>query len=265
MSKVRIETTQHVFFDYEVAQVSDRIFATVIDLIILGVYEYFTILIINSAYQYSNTTDTVLYWILQIPIAFYHPMMEFFAQGQSLGKMTLKLRVLQFDGALPKISSVVIRWMFRIVDFQLLFFIVIITTGTSYIFLVILSFILSPMIAIVFISKNNNGQRIGDFLANTTVVKDKQRASLDDTVYRTINDRYVPTYQNVLKLSDRDLRIIQDTLDNYRKTENDQYVKELAKKAANLLEITGSLKAVTFLETIIKDYNYLATQEDISA
>lgn len=269
MSGVKVETTQNVFFDFEVAQVSDRIFAGSIDLVLVVLYSWGMNELLEGINMNSDDAfGVVVLAVLYMPPAFYHPFMEYYNNGQSVGKMILKNKVIQFDGTMPNLSAILTRWLFRTVDLQLLSLLYLLLFAKShsqaemigYYFMLMIA---SPVVAIIFISKNGKGQRIGDYLANTTVIKDKTRVSLQDTVYRTLNDTYQPKYKNALQLNDRDIRIIQDTLDNYYKTRQDKYVKELAKKAAKILGVSGSIKAVAFLETIIKDYNYLAVEDEV--
>lgn len=274
MSKVRIETTQNVTFNYEAASITDRIFATLIDLLIRGVYWWIIYSIINDLTfsedgAFDNGVSLTVLTILMLPNGFYTPLSEYFFRGQTLGKMALRIRVIHRDGSLPSFIAVMLRWFTVVIDFFLLhtlFALLFQNSLESSVFWSTFSFLffLSPFVAITFINKNGQGQRIGDYLANTVVIKHAKQLSLADTVYRSLKKDYEPKYTNVLRLNDRDIRILQEALDHYYLTKDNKHIVKLASKAKEILEIQQKVRAVQFLERLIRDYNYLAVKRDES-
>jgi hypothetical protein len=113
----------------------------------------------------------------------------------------------------------------------------------------------------VFIGKSKRNQRLGDVLAQTYVIKAKKRLSLSETIYQGVKSTYTPMYTNVLQLQDKDIRMIKEVLENYKRTKNADSVKLLAAKAQEILAVENSEPPLKFLRRLIKDYNYLANQD----
>ena len=85
--------------------------------------------------------------------------------------------------------------------------------------------------------------------------------SVNDTVFMDINDtNYVVTFPEVLKLSDRDINTIKNVVNLYHKEYNTQTCDRLALKVQEVLQIHSNLYSINFLETLLADYNYLATK-----
>ena len=272
MTKVHIETTQNVLLDFELGDVGDRIGAALIDELIKGAYTLFMYLIIISFIS-SNFLDSVetsfviLKFILSLPILFYYPVFEYLWNGQTPGKKKFKLRVIRFDGSKPSIGDFIIRFIFRTIDTQGAFLIAImlietINSDQIYMLLLFLFLLPVPLIGILSIAFTKNKQRIGDLLAGTLVVKMKQRVSLEDTLLLTVKDGYVPKFKNVLRLSDRDIRIIKEALDLYHKNNDPKHVRILAEKTKEILEVKQKVEPIPLLQTVLKDYNILAIEQD---
>ena len=107
---------------------------------------------------------------------------------------------------------------------------------------------------IVFTNKN---QRFGDIIANTVVIYLKDEVKFSDTILENISTKYVPTYPNVIKLTDNDARIIKETFKNAGKF-NDY--KTLIKLRSKIIEVTGIVSKhksdKEFIDTVLKDYNF---------
>src|SRR5690606_30696047 len=77
------------------------------------------------------------------------------------------------------------------------------------------------ILPLVIVLRSPYNQRLGDITAGTIVVRNQQKASIDDTIFREINqENYVPQFSQVLRLSDRDLGKIKAVLDNAYRTKN---------------------------------------------
>lgn len=234
MSNIRIESTQNVAIDFELAGAGNRIGAALIDLAIYLAY-YLLVLVIASAFDY----DQYVIWVMCIPLTFYHLLFEIALNGQSPGKKVLKLKVIRLDGTKPTVGDYTLRWLFRLIDT-----------------------FLAGIVAIISISSSKNQQRIGDFTAGTTVVRLTKRASLEDTVLQSTGRNHEVKIKNVLELSDNDMRIIKKALDIYDNSSNPEHIEKLAKKASEVLNIKFKGSPVGFLKTVLKDYNVLANERE---
>ena len=58
----------------------------------------------------------VLSLIYTLPMLLYHLLFEVFNNGQSIGKASLRIRVVKLDGSQPDLGSLLIRWLLRILD-----------------------------------------------------------------------------------------------------------------------------------------------------
>lgn len=257
MPKIKVQTTQNVVFEYEVASVGDRIVAWLLDSVIRFLFLYIATAIFGVALFSSNDIEghVVVFTILAMPVIFYYPILEYFWNGYTVGKRVMQIKVITMDGAKPGASAVILRWMMRIIDFH---GVIIIAGLLSLEWLAGLGVMASPFAAILMVGIGKKGQRLGDIVAGSAVIKNKKIASLHDTILRITKDDYEPVYTNVLKLSDRDIRIIKEALEYYYKSNNAEHIRALAKKAKAILEVQVRVRPTEFLETIIKDYNALA-------
>jgi hypothetical protein len=150
----------------------------------------------------------------------------------------MKMRVVKLDGSQAGIGSFFLRWILSPIDY-----------------------FLYGAVGIVTMLINGKGQRLGDLAANTTVVKLKTEAKLDDTILRTTPVNYEIKFPQVTALSDKDIAIIKEVLDmNYKNPDILLYEQMLQKTKAAVekkIGISSTLRAITFLDTILKDYNYL--------
>ena len=67
----------------------------------------------------SQTTVLLLSFFVWFIFIFYSIAFEVFNNGQSLGKMAMKIRVIKASGGKPTFADYVARWMFRMVDVYL--------------------------------------------------------------------------------------------------------------------------------------------------
>ena len=86
--------------------------------------------------------------------------------------------------------------------------------------------------------------------------------SLEDTILRAPQDNYEPVFKNVLLLSDRDIYIIKNVLDNSKKSKSKKAIFDLAIKAKKVLKIEENIPPEKLLKTLIEDYNHLAKKKD---
>jgi len=235
MQTVRVRTTQNVLIDYPVASIGDRILGHLIDRLILIAYSVAVI-----AALADRDVDLWYLWLLLlgIPWMFYSLLFEVFMNGQTPGKQLMKIRVMRLNGTPATVGDFLLRWIFSLVDF----------------------YILSGAIALVAVAIGGKGQRIGDMVAGTTVVKlIEQREISAKEVFVAAEETHVPTFTQVTQLSDKDIELIQRALEVNRDQGNGQPVMVITEKIKMLLGIQTDLPPVKFLYTIIKDYNSLTT------
>lgn len=156
-------------------------------------------------------------------------------------KKIMKMRVVKLDGTQAGIGSYFLRWILTLIDYS--FF---------------------GAVGIITLMMNGKGQRLGDLAANTTVVKLKAETKLDDTILTATPVNYDVKFPQVSALTDKDIAIIKSVLDmNYKNPDIYLYNQMLQKtKAAveNKTGITSTLHPLTFLDTVLKDYNYLLSE-----
>jgi uncharacterized RDD family membrane protein YckC len=234
MQTVRVRTTQNVFIDYPVASIGDRILGFLIDRIILILYS-----VAIFAFLVNIELEEIGYlWIivLAFPWMFYGLLFEIFMNGQSPGKRVMKTKVVRLDGSPPTIGDYLLRWIFSFIDY----------------------YILSGAIAVVFVAMSGKGQRLGDIVAGTSVIKlIEQQEITGKDVFVTAEDMHVPTFTQVTQLNETDIEIIQRALEVNREQGNIQPVMIITEKIKTMLGIQTDLPPVKFLYTVIKDYNTL--------
>jgi len=243
MQTIEIQTAQNVNIEYPVATIGDRVVATIIDLLIMTGYFIAAIFIFIWLLDLTDNSDfyyPVAYFvILYLPLFFYHLLCETFLNGQSFGKKILKMRVVKLDGTQAGIGSYFLRWIIAPIDIYF-------TYGS---------------VGLITMLINGKGQRLGDLAANTTVVKLKAYAKLDDTILHTTPAQYDIKFPEVNLLSDKDIAIVKEVIDlNYKQPDLVMYEKILHKTKEAIERKTGinsGLHPLVFLDTLLKDYNYM--------
>lgn len=240
MQQVSFETSQNVMIDYPLASLGDRILAFLLDFVIFIAYYLLVFVILSISAVWGNEGFTIIYIIASLPVLFYHLVCEVFFEGQSIGKKQLNIKVVRTDGQQPTLGAYAIRWMLRIVD------IVLFMGG----------------LAMLFIILTAKGQRLGDLLAGTTVVKiDRiQDISLHRKV-DNVEENYAVTYKEAIELTDNDVEVIKQALRTYKNSGVREPVLAVEAKVKELLKVDSDLPPIKFLHTVIKDHNYLAYQQ----
>jgi hypothetical protein len=68
---------------------------------------------------------------------------------------------------------------------------------------------------------------------------------------------YEPVYPEVLKLTDRDINGIRNLLTGKTNADTENYMMRVAYRIEEVLNIKMNGEPVLFLQTLLKDYNYL--------
>lgn len=234
MRKIDITTTQNVTIEYELATVNERALAAILDIVFiyLGSLILYGILAIFVSGQMFN------YMYISLPGSFlYHLLMESLSHGQSLGKKIFKIRVVKINGERPGFFDFMMRTAFRLIDVGL-------TSGT---------------LALITISSSEKGQRLGDFLADTTVIRlaNLNRFSLNQLLSMDVLKSYTPIYPEVIKFKEEEMLLIKETLERRKKYPNDSHldaVNKLVKKIEWQLGVVAPRDKIQFLNTLIRDY-----------
>jgi uncharacterized RDD family membrane protein YckC len=207
-----------------------RVLAWLIDIFIIAIY--FTII---SAIAFSNLY--LFYFLILIVIGFYHLAFEILNNGQSPGKQILKIKVVTLHGRAAKPQDYFLRWIFRMLEI----------TGCL------------GIIAILYISSTEKNQRIGDMLAQTTVIKLRQDQIYDlkALVRMGQNERNIK-YPKVTMYNDTDMMLLKDSMSRFKKdpsSANRKFLTTLAQKIAEDLNVAIDGRRMNqFLETVLYDY-----------
>jgi len=239
MEIITVHTAQNIDIDYEIGGLGERILARLLD------YAVFIPFAIAAMFIFPSVTEnvTVIYVIVVTALfVFYDLLCEAFFNGQSVGKLVMKIRVISLDGARPKFSQYLLRWLFRMVDFG-------ITGGLG---------------ALITSAMSEHGQRIGDIVAGTVMVRTEPRTKMNNIVFNNTESTYQPVFSQAGELNDSDIALIHDVIANYFKTGNNSVVFAMAEKVKAHLAITPPerMNSLVFLQTIIKDYSHISAQAD---
>lgn len=238
MRTIDITTTQNVTIQYELADLKDRFFAWLID-VVIWVVSIFILLMIFNMMPYSERKTTYFVYFVVFPIIlFYTLVSEILLNGQTVGKMALKLRVVKLNGRQPSLSDYLFRWAFRCLDIY---------------------FSLGALAAVL-VSSSSRAQRMGDIVSNTVVVRVVPQLNfrLADIMRINTVDNYEPKYPEVKRFSEEDMLLVKQTLERARKYPNLAHKKAVQLVVQRLSDQMGIEPPTTdylgFLKTLVSDY-----------
>ncbi len=267
MSTIRVATNFNIDLEFEAAPFHRRLAAWLLDVIISIFYCFIVFKIVNLLFhsRSSGASDfegiSALYMFLLIPVITYHLFCEMLLNGQSVGKRIMALKVVNEDGGRPSISQYIIRWLIRTSDYMILL-IVLSSPGaiqSSSQFFIQVSAAFSLLLAdIILVNSSIKHQRLGDMLAHTMLIKNVQKANIRDTIFLETEQSYIPVFPQVMNLSDNDINTLKGILDAAIKHSDFKLAHRASEKIKNHLKITTSMSPFDFLETLLKDYNYLS-------
>ncbi|MEO8821341.1 MAG: RDD family protein [Ginsengibacter sp.] len=264
MALIQIETPFNIDLEFEIAEVHKRLFAYLVDFTILLLYftsmKYFYYGGFNFADSKALQSHVGLDILtISIPMLLYSLACEVMMHGQTIGKKLFNIRVISLDGGEPSLSQYTIRWIFKVFEWPFFFGYTFFSLQNIFAYIIVTGF--WGLVVLIFIAVNKKNQRLGDIAANTVVINTESPFSVNDTVFLDIIDKnYVATYPEVLRLSDRDINTIKNVISLYHKEYNSQTCERLALKIQEVLHITTNMYPIKFLETLLADYNYLATK-----
>lgn len=236
MQTIQVQTTHNVFIHYSVASVGDRILAHLIDMLILILY---TVVFVAAFINLKMEEIWVWMMVIGTPWLLYNVLFEIFMNGQTPGKIAMNIKVVRLNGTPASIGDYLLRWIFSFVDF----------------------YVLSGAIAVIFVAAGGKGQRLGDLVAGTSVVKlIEQKEITASEVFVTPDTAYVPFYSQAVQLHEKDIELIQRALEVARDYGNTIPLMAACEKIKSLLDIQTDLSPVKFLYTVIKDYKHLTSR-----
>jgi len=271
MAVIKVPTNFNIELEFEIPEFYRRLLALMIDMII----EYFYLRIAGEIYSSiasrSNYFDEdaghnlwAIGLLLLTPIMLYHIILELTLNGQSLGKKVMGLRVVDEHGGKASISQYLIRWLLRLSDLWIVMILFFIASNPSFenaetIFIVLfgLGFLITDVVLVV---SSKKGQRIGDILAKTILIRTHSKGNIEDTVFIDVADSYVPSFPQIMQLSDKDINAIKSILETARKKGDYEMAEAASSKIKNHLKIESALPPFDFLDVLLKDYNYISTK-----
>lgn len=233
MDEFQIETAQNVGINQNVANIGDRMLGYLIDSAVILFYVIASILLL-VALDLDMGDTWAIYLLVNLPAFLYYVLLETFWDGKTIGKSAMSTRVVKLDGSKPSFANYFVRWILRIVD-------VVLTSGGA---------------AVLTILIKGNGQRIGDIAAGTTVISEKKKVTINDTILKEIPVGYVPTYSQVTVLNDEDIQKVKNLYDDAVLKGNHNIILNLHHRLIKVMAVEPKEKPVDFIAKVIKDYNY---------
>lgn len=243
MSQIAINTSQNVNINFNIASVGERMLAFIIDLLIkvlyavIAFYVFFNFFdlgyLLNGLDQWSQMA---IYIAITFPIYIYPVVLESLMEGQTPGKKLMKIRVVKIDGYQASFGDYLIRWMFRLID-------------TSF----------AGVVGLISMIVSKNNQRLGDIASGTAVISLKNTINISHTILENIHEGYIPSFPQVIALSDNDMRIIKDNYTKALRVDDRQVINKLSDKIKGILKLEVDATKMTerqFINVVIKDYNY---------
>lgn len=238
MAESDIITGQYVRINQTAASIGERMIARGIDIAIISLYVV-AVSISLSLFTLEYTNLFIFFvCLIYLPSVFYSFLFELFNNGQSPGKMIMKLRVVHQDGTTPTIGSYFLRWLLFGLDS---------ISGIG-----ILTMLLS-----------RHSQRLGDLAAGTIVIKlhdyRKMQVSLDE--FEHLSPNYQPVFPEAAELTLNQIDVIQRTLASDYGESRDQRIALLYNKVKALLQLPDTrMQPEQCLYTLVRDYQHYAME-----
>lgn len=244
MANLTINTTQNIKIEFKTASIGERMLASILDLIFKGFYLTLIFYIVSElgiVQTFSDDWSKIAVVILiASPVLFYSLFFEVVLQGATPGKKIMRIKVIKIDGYEATVVDYATRWVMRLVDF----------------------WIGSAAVGLITIVCTDRSQRLGDILAGTSVISIKERLLLSATIFQEVEEEYIPLFSQVLSLTDKDVYIIKEALTTFKTNKDQALLQKLVEKLKSVLGVSDmkKLSDQEFIETVIKDYNYLTAK-----
>lgn len=219
MSTIEINTSQNVKIEYQLAGLALRLFAYLIDLAVL-VVSIIVFTNIFSDVKISNINLSIIF--LMFYLVFYSLLSEVIGNGQSIGKLAMGIKVIKINGDELEFYDYFGRWTLRFIDIYF-------SLG---------------IIASIMVISNKNGQRLGDLIGGTIVIKKRSTFGfkLGDILKLNQKDRdnYEFEYPLARKLEEKDVLLIKNLIyrkQSYRNKSHQQAYDALVKRIAEVVDV----------------------------
>jgi len=235
MKRIEIKTSDQVVISFDIAGLRDRAFAFLIDFLIL----FGLIFVLSMVNAMVNPYGQYFYYVVILPLFFFYTLaFEIILGGLTPGKKAMNMRVIKLNGHYASPIDYIIRWLFRWIDIWMSVFV----------------------IGSVLINSNRYGQRLGDMMAGTTVIKlqSSSKVTLKEILNIDTPKQYTPQYPQVTLLNDKDMLLVKNTIKRAQSFNNDAHrkvIRTLVKQLKSELIIDEEIKdSEKFLKTLLKDY-----------
>lgn len=269
MAALKILTAFNIEVELPLASFHRRLLAWLLDAVIWILYIYAAIQIMrmfsgNNRSGRNEEFQFIISVLLFLPVVTYHLACEIFLAGQSIGKKITSLKVVTELGGRPSISQYLVRWVMRTSDYTII--VIALIAPTAYaapdFFWKMATPLLLLIADVILMNTTQKGQRLGDILAHTILVRNVAAEDLSNTVFIETAQSYKPQFPEALQLSDRDMNALKHILASSQKSGDFATAERAAQKVKSHLGINSSLSPFDFLEAILKDYNHLATHKE---
>lgn len=243
MAQIDINTSQNVNLSFTVANLGERLLAFIIDTVIKVILGFIIAYILfkflrldNFIKGWDQFSIMGFYAIISSPFILYPLIFESLMEGQTPGKKVFKIKVVKVDGFQASFSDYLIRWIFRLIDFGFFF-----------------------IPGLISMTVNKYNLRLGDIASGTAVISLKNDINISHTILEKIDSDYIPTFPQVICLTDNDVRIIKENFVKAKNGQDRQIITKLANKILETLKLNRDdipLTESKFIDTIIKDYNF---------
>jgi uncharacterized RDD family membrane protein YckC len=267
MSTVQIATNFNIDIEFVSPPFHKRLLAWIIDIVIQIFYFIIAVRFyswLHSQLGYGGNSAYTMWAVgllLLLPFLLYHLVLEATMNGQSIGKKIMGIKVISENGGRPSFSQFIIRWLIRTSDFTI--FLLIIMVPYAEVYGPVIYWGMAGAIGLLFtdiiLVNSRKQQRLGDILAHTYLIKTKQTEKITDTIFLDVAENYVPSFPQVMQLSDKDINALKSILDTAKKHRDFHMAATATEKIKNHLKIETKLEPFDFLEVLLKDYNYLST------
>jgi len=237
MSEFTIQTAQNVKIEQNLAGIGQRLFAFFIDMFFLALFYYFLLLLLEKSGIVEIGKSWAFVSVMSLPYFLYYPVLQYWNNGQTIGKQILQLRVVKIDNTHPGLGDFLIRWVIRLFE----------------VFPAVV-----PGLALLVMVVNNKKQRLGDIAAKTTVISEVKKTNLKQSIFEDIDKDYQALFKSVQKFSDKDIQLIKDVFREAKKRKNLQILQALTRKIEETIHVNkpDDFSHSQFIDRIIKDYNY---------
>ncbi|MGE5519035.1 MAG: RDD family protein [Candidatus Dadabacteria bacterium] len=267
MAVVKIATNFNIDIEFVAPPFYRRLLAWVLDIIIQLFYVAIAMRLyiwISDQVGFAKGAGYTLWAIellLILPFLLYHLIMEVTMNGQSIGKKIMGIRVISENGGTPSFSQFIIRWLIRTSDYTIFIIMIMIPYAELYgpvIYWGMLGSLALLIVDIVLVNSSKQ-QRLGDILAHTVLINTKQKEKITDTVYLEVEEGYKPFFPEVMQMSDKDINALKGIIDTAKRYHDFNMAAAAAEKIKRHLKIETNLAPLSFLQTLLKDYNYLSS------